>query len=155
MHCCFLFCIELSSTMILFFFLGEELNLEQFYFCVLSVEWFSILYREQKAGSVRRPATCVFFRDSCSPPAGLLAVRCTPMTHAERHNNRSRFLTWCDVPTALEKYVVFFPWGCKRGPKNPFTWNNRPIIDRKILGFGFGYFLQITENRRHSYSSVG
>ena len=47
-----------------FFFLGEELNLEQFYFFVLSVEWFwkpsSILYWEQEAGSARRSATCDF-----------------------------------------------------------------------------------------------
>ena len=58
--------------MISYFFLGEELNLQQFYLCVLNIEWFrkpfSILYWEQEAGSARRPLHA-FFRGSCSASA--------------------------------------------------------------------------------------
>ena len=61
---CFFYCTGLSSTMFSLFFIGEELNLQQFYLCMLSVDWFwkpfSILCWEQEAGSARHPAACVF-----------------------------------------------------------------------------------------------
>ena len=56
-----------------FFFLGEELNLEQFYFFVLSVEWFwkpsSILYWEQKQAPLAVLLHAIFrgSRSACSP----------------------------------------------------------------------------------------
>ena len=70
----FVFFCTAVKTIISLLFLRKELNLQQFDFCVLSVEWFwkplSILYWEQE-GSACRPATCNdSFRGSwsvCSP----------------------------------------------------------------------------------------
>ena len=63
------------------FFLGEELKLELFYYCVLSVVWFwkpfSILFGNKKQPPL---AVLLFFSVVHAPPARLLAVRCTPMT---------------------------------------------------------------------------
>ena len=62
-----------------------------------------------------------------------------------------------DVPTDEHSkilYVFFILWGCKFGAKKKHLCEVPDrVTDRKVFGFGFGCFLQITENRRPS--SVG
>ena len=78
---CVLICIgwfPFCSTMISFFFLREELNLEQFYFCVLSVENFGIplpfCIGDKKHAPLAVLLHDAFFRGSCSACS---SVSCT------------------------------------------------------------------------------
>ena len=63
---------------------------------VLSFEWFwkpSCIFVLGTRSRLRSPSCYMRFFVVHALPARLLAERCTPMTHAEWHNKRCRFLT--------------------------------------------------------------
>ena len=167
---CFFFC-ACGSRMVLLFFLGEELNLQQFYFfCVLSVEWsWKILFHFVLGtrSRLRSPSCYVRVFVFHAPPSRLLAASCTPVVWLTMPNCTNIYMLFFQVMFAVRLAMhavqlglygdalmwrltstrqVRFPFhGGKDWRKKTFTpENNRPSNERKVLGFGFGYLKHIS-----------
>ena len=130
--------------------------------CCVVLEAFFHFVWEQEAGSACRPA--IFFRGSCSTCS---PVSCTLYANdsTERHKNRHMCIvrlatpvvvSYGDVPmrrpTSTRK-IHFFHGGANLAQTKNLCQLPDRITDQNVVGLGFGYFLQLTENRRHS--SVG